>query len=48
MNVSYPVNSVVCFHVIFFLAGGPKKESTEDDGGQEPEAPEPFEWPDDI
>lgn len=30
------------------LAGGPKKESSSDDDGQEPEAPEPFEWPDDI
>lgn len=29
------------------LAGGPKKEAEEEDG-VEPEAPEPFEWPDDI
>jgi len=28
-------------------AGGPKKEGEEDDG-VEPEAPEPFEWPEDI
>ena len=33
------------FNII--LAGGPKKEAEEDEG-QEPEAPEPFEWPDDI
>lgn len=33
---------------VFILAGGPKKESAEDDDMQEPEAPEPFEWPDDL
>lgn len=32
---------------VYFIAGGPKKE-VEDDEGVEPEAPEPFEWPDDI
>lgn len=36
------------FSILWFIvAGGPKKDGEVDDG-EEPEAPEPFEWPDDI
>ena len=40
-------NTQCCGLFSVFSAGGPKKEGDEDDG-VEPEAPEPFEWPDDI